>query len=187
MNNLNKFLNYAIGAVVVVIVIGGVYFKRDKIFPKSAEAKKIELTSSDLDDIVNRNLTETSRKKIHDRFVADKALEDSKRAINEIVKANQAKMENEQRKLPVGKQIHREAPQEIPNSPSEAINSQVYERNTQNKMDELDRKEYIRQYKENALRGGFIVELGPDLEVIRATPVRQPSQQDDSSDSYPSD
>lgn len=55
-----------------------------------------------------------------------------------------------------------------------------------NQPQTLTKQEYARQFIENARRDGFEIELNDDLEVIRATPIRKPSNDIDEVDILPS-
>jgi hypothetical protein len=52
------------------------------------------------------------------------------------------------------------------------LRDQLDKRKSEADQESYDKKEYIRQYKENARKDGWIVELNDNLEVISAKPVK---------------
>lgn len=71
-----------------------------------------------------------------------------------------------------------------PESPSEVIQMEMYKQKMQEQADEAYRQEYARQFKENALRNGYEIELDQNLEVISVKPLRQPSSSQPSDYDY---
>ncbi|MBC7466542.1 MAG: hypothetical protein H7256_11170, partial [Bdellovibrio sp.] len=55
------------------------------------------------------------------------------------------------------------------------------------RQEETEKKEFARQYIENARKDGYHVILSPELKVLSVTPIRQPSQIPDSTDSFPAE
>lgn len=71
-----------------------------------------------------------------------------------------------------------------PESPSEVIQMELYKQKMQDAANEAYKQEYARQFKENALRNGYEIELDGNLEVISVKPLRQPSSSQPSEFDY---
>ena len=87
--------------------------------------------------------------------------------------------------VPIEKQIWKES--DAQSTPAEVVNSNMYDEAALNRLDEESRKQYAQDFVENARKGGFHVVLSKDLTKIESvTPIRKPSQQEDSVESFPS-
>jgi hypothetical protein len=59
------------------------------------------------------------------------------------------------------------------NSPAADIEKEMADREARAETAQMEREEYARQFKENALRGGYQIELDDQYRVIRVTPVKK--------------
>lgn len=173
----------------MIIIIGAsfVYIKNTKQSAPAATMSSAELTSRDLDNIVNKYIKNTNEEALRTKIMAEKSIIETKKRLAEQDLLNKIKQDKENASIPLEHQIRKEPQVETLDSPAELINAKIYEKNQQDKMDEAEKKEYAREWIRNARSAGYLLELSPDLEVIRYTPIRKPSQQDDSTESYPSD
>lgn len=71
-----------------------------------------------------------------------------------------------------------------PESPAEVIQMEVYRKKMQELADQAYKEEYARQFKENALKDGYEIELNDNLDVISVKPLRQPSSSQPSDYDY---
>lgn len=62
-----------------------------------------------------------------------------------------------------------------PTDPMSMIQHQIFEEQNKQNMNEAFKKEYARQFIENARRGGYEIKLSEDYRVISVKPLRQPS------------
>ena len=184
MKKLNSFLNFLI--FTLVVIIGGVffYFKNHKE-TKRAAGKPADLSSQELDLIVNKYIKTTNLEAFKSKVMAEKFILEARQRLAELDKQKRLKQDKENAELPKERQIRKDNESFDPGTP--IVNSRVTEKNDQEVMNEQEKKEYAKQWILNARKAGYLLELSPDLEVIRYTPIRKPSQQDDSAESYPSD
>lgn len=125
--------------------------------------------SIDVDRIVNQYLQETSKKLVRDQFEANKAVEAARAAI----KIKKEKDTILQSQPPPEAQFHKANEVSVRNqNPTLVLPGNVP------LEQQIDKEEYARQFIENARQGGYHIELNDNLEVIKATPLRQPSQID---------
>lgn len=186
MRKLNSFLNLLIFSLVIVIGGAFFYFKSVNDPRQPAKEKGSELSSQELDLIVNKYIKTTNLEALKTKIMAEKFMIEARKKLAEIERQKKIKQDKEISEIPQDRQIRKDNNNDT-ESPNQIINSKVYENHDQEGMDEFEKKEYARQWILNARKAGYLLELSPELEVIRYTPIRKPSQQDDSADSNPSD
>ena len=174
---LNKLFNYLIAAG---LVLYGLYFFLGKeTFQRQKDVvQKSDFSSVDHEKIVNKYLQETSKKMLQDQYNSKRAVE---KAFQQPLKLNK-QIEVSPADIPREQQIHKDQSSESSISSNSKINQEIQKE----PFDKIDKKEYARQFIENARRGGYHIELSDDLEVIGVTPLRTPSQQIDSFEILPS-
>lgn len=177
VGKINSLLNYLIAAVVMIIA-GSFFYFRDNSSAVTASPPK--LSSHDVDKVVNKYIRETSTDTLRQKILSEQAFREAKKKIAELNRANQLRQQKEIENIPAAKQIWKESDVQLPPGP------QVAEQTSDGRMTEQEKREYARQYIENARKGGYAIELNSDLEVIKVTPLRTPSQENDSYESYPS-
>lgn len=170
-----------------MVVVGSLVFyaKNAKETVSDEKTNTAELSSQDLDGIVNKHIKSVNEEAIKTQIMAEKSMIETRNRLAELERLNKIKQDKENANVPLDRQIRKEV--QIEASPADIINAKVYEKNQQDEMDEAEKKEYARQWIQNARKAGYLLELSEDLEVIKYTPIRKPSQQDDSATSYPSD
>lgn len=176
MKTLNSIFNFAIFAI--ILGYAGFFFYNQN--QKKTPEGKIEQSSRNVDDVVNKYLAQTTEQMAREKLEKDKALY---RALTQPVKINPTQVGPNPEDIPREQQISKDRQM----TPSEVINAQVYDQQAQAKQEALDKKAYAREFIENARRGGYEIELDSDNKVIKSTPIRKPSQDDDSIEPYPSD
>lgn len=65
--------------------------------------------------------------------------------------------------------------QPLPANPMDLIHHQIFEEQSQRHMSEAFKREYARQFIENARRGGYEIRLSDDFRVLSVKPIRRPS------------
>lgn len=205
MRNLNQILNYLIGLSLAIIVGGYFYFNQPtSVVPENLKTQKLTAEQQrKADESVNRYMQRAHHEAKFSQFKVERELEEARKKVEEDKKAQIILEEQRQQEMATQDQIYR-APKQADatsnksesafgtpdvnsgqiNSASESFPSDV------KSMTPEQKREYARQYIENARKGGYSIELSDDLEVIRATPIRKPSQQrppPDSIESYPTD
>lgn len=172
-----------------MVVIGTfVFYAKNEKEPELREKTNVtELSSQDLDSIVNKHIRSTKDEALRTQIMAEKSMIETRKKLAELEQQKKIKQDKEAVSIPIDRQIRKEGASEAETSPADIINAKIYEKNQQDEMDAAEKKEYARQWIQNARKAGYHLELSSDLEVIKYTPIRKPSQQDDSAESYPSD
>lgn len=184
MRKLNSLLNLLI--FTLVIVLGGAFFYlKNSKEPRTPAAKTSELTSQELDQIVNKYIKTTNQEALKTKIMAEKFMIETRKKLAEIERQKRMKQDKENAEIPRDRQISKDA-DEI-SRPADVLLSKLNDKKMQEQQEEYEKQEYARQWILNARKAGYLLELSPDLEVIRYTPIRKPSQQDDSTESTPSD
>ncbi len=183
MRKLNSLLNLLI--FTLVLILGGtfLYFKDSKNGWLPA-TKSSELSSQELDQIVNKYIKTTNLEALKTKIMAERVMIETRQKLAELDRQKRLKQDKEIAEIPRDRQI---AKNDENRSPAEVLRSQLNEKKMQEQQEESEKQEYARQWILNARKAGYLLELSPDLEVIRYTPIRMPSQQDDSTDSTNSD
>lgn len=180
MKQLNKLFNYII--LLMVVGYGTFFFYGESIMKPQKPAGQFELSSNDIDQVVNKHLKQTTETIEKEQFNSEKAIY---KALRQPLKISTAIKETNPEDVLVSQQIWKES--EVSVSAADQINSSVYDQMALQKQNEQERKQYAKDFIDNARRGGFHVELSEDLSrILRVTPIRKPSQDDDSYESNPS-
>lgn len=188
MSKLSDILNYLI--VFLVVGIAGAIFYFKNVESAEVAAKPLtaqQLSSKQQDEVVNKYLQETNQSVLREKIKSERIMAEARIKLAELEKLNREKQQKENEKIPLERQIWKESSSDVADSPAQDINSKVHQKAFQDKSEEAEKKEYARQFIENARKGGYHIELDSNNEVIKVTPIRKPSQQEDSSGSYPSD
>lgn len=179
MRKLSRFLNFLIFTLILIISAAFYYLKAT---PEPAKAKPA-LSEQELDNIVNKNIKKTVLETQIAKSLVQKSLLDTQKMLTELEKLKKKQEEKEIENIPRERQIWKD----VQNENSPLIENYTEDKSDLSKMNEQEKKEYAREWIQNALREGYLLELSPSLEVIRYTPIRKPSQLDDSVESFPSD
>lgn len=163
------------------------YLKNNQNPPVEVKSVNEQMSSKQQDEVVNKYLKETTESVLREKIKSERIMAEARIKLAELEKINREKQQKENEKIPLERQIWKESKMPVVDSPAQDINNKVYNKNFQDIKDEAEKKEYARQFIENARKGGYHIELDNNLEVIKVTPIRKPSQYDDSSESYPSD
>lgn len=183
MQKISFFLNFLIIALITTIVGAFFYLKSRPVVGGDSPKISSQEINKKLDESVNKHLQKTMQSIQKTKIMTDKSLNEIQKKLAETKRLNRIKEEKENANIGLERQIWRpEKSQE-----AEATPIETSDENWQNKMDANEKKEYARQWIENARKEGYLLELSPDLEVIKYLPIRKPSQQDDSIEVYPSD
>lgn len=174
MKFLNKIFNYLIGAGLVGY--GFFFYFKDKgqLGSKNAPIQVTHSSSIDPQRIVNKHLQDTSHNMIRGQAEQKKMID---AALRESMKLKEKPIPVPD--IPLEAQLHKNTV--ILNKPV------IPQKNSNPKSNEvMDKNEYARQFIENARRGGYEIELSEDLEVIKSTPIRSPSNNFDQVEILPS-
>ncbi len=180
MKRLNKLFNYLI--IILIMGYGAFYLFSDRLLGPR-QMGKIDLSSNDVDQVVNKYLKQTTESMQKEHFETAKALYKALKQPLVLTKKNT--QETNPDDVPVSKQIWREADVQV--SPADVVNTDLYNQTANENLDEAARRQYAKDFIDNARRGGFHVVLTDDLTEIKSvTPIRKPSQQNDSIEPFPS-
>ncbi len=177
MGKLNSLLNLLI-AFVVIVIAGGIFYFKAK---PAVDSNGVKLSTHEVDKVVNKYMQQASVETLRQKLLTDRALEKSRQKIAELNEKNRLRQQKELENIPAEKQIWKESDVQAMAQPQAAPPPA-----NDGEMSEAEKKEYARQYIENARRGGYAIELNDNMEVIKWTPLRKPSQQDDSYEPLPS-
>ncbi len=201
MKEVNKLLNYLI--FLSVAVLGGGYFYSTSQTGDTTIPAKNELTQAErqkVDQTVNKYLQAASNEAKLNELRVQRELQIVRQKLEaEKIKLQKAAEANEA-DIPIERQIFKRSDQITP-AEAQTVEPQptvqiMPKKTNENSFDqEIDpksmtpeqKREYARQYIENARKGGYAIELSNDLEVIKVTPLRKPSQQSDVIPTYPTD
>lgn len=182
MKLLNQYLNY----LILFLVIGyiGFYFYSKNTGSNIQAKQMVVAPKPNVDQVVNKYMQETALKNKLLQATTQTAIK------NELVKVKNFKKLQvlEEQQVPAEQQIWKENinPDLKAQSPSEEINHKILNQEIKKAEEEAYKQEYARQYIENARKNGYHIMLDENMNVIKATPIRKPSEED-SVDSFPTD
>ena len=152
MINLKQTLNISI--ILTILIVGAwVYFNKQPT--KNTVNKTLVKT-----DPAEKYLKDLSKKINVDKKIMELKLQSN------IKKEKELKAEESSLAIAPGKQIHRANTQTNLNlDPKSQLNSGTFESSS------MSKEEYIRQYKENALKDGYEIEFNDQLDIISVKPI----------------
>lgn len=179
MVGINKFLNLVI--IFGCVVIAFFFYQAKVENEKSAQAQNHAVEQSsvkpamDPQDLANKYLQQAQQNLATEEL---KASINIKKAIAESQQATtQPKVvETDPSKVPIEQQIWKEPDQK-------PLEQRFSEELSQKNPGEMDKQEYIRQFKENARKNGYEITVNDDLEVTSVTPIRKPQNSKNDYDS----
>ena len=188
VKSIEKLLNYSIALVVIGIAVSFFLFKTDN----QSSSSKTKMTNEEVDKVVNKYLQQAAYQNKMNQWKTEKALREARLKVEKDMEMVKRKQDEELQKIPAERQIWTESEMaKVANQstlsnveqpePVKAKTAQSEEFDIKTMTPE-EKKEYARQYIENARRGGYLIELDDNMEVIKSTPIRKPTQQDDSVD-----
>lgn len=185
MKKLSEYLNYLILSVIVGFI--AIYFVEiKKVFIKHEITAPTETKPAtvNVDEVVNKYMKQTEAQILRERVESELAL---RRQLNRpiVIKKAESVAEINPEDIPVEQQIWKDSKLKSMSAAESKKSQQEFEENLK-RQDEQEKKEFARQYIENARKDGYHVVLSPDLKVLSVTPIRQPSQSNDSTESFPS-
>lgn len=183
VKTLSSFLNLIIGALVLVLAGAFFYLQRESAPQARPAAVTAAPDAKSEDKIVNKYLQQAARNADLQRAISDKNLLDARARLEEIEKRKKQEELKAIQEIPLERQIWKE-PRD---TAAQILDADINQSGMSGEMTEEQKKEYARQFIENARRGGYHIELSDDLEVIKAVPIRKPSQQSDEVDTGPTD
>lgn len=90
-----------------------------------------------------------------------------------------AELLQDQRSESVAEDLGVDRRQTLPTNPMDLIHHQLFEEQRNKAVSDAYKKEYARQFVENARRGGYDVQLSDDFRVLSVRPLRRPSRFDE--------
>jgi hypothetical protein len=176
--SLNKFLNLIIIFGCAIFAFFFYQYRADKehpLMPQPVEQSSVKPSSDPL-DLANKYLQEAQQNVNNDKLRASvnikKALAES-----EAAQRQQPQPETDPSKVSAEQQIWKDPSKQQPTSLNGSIEKE-YQRNEQLVAPSgMDKKEYIRQFKENARKNGYEITVNDDLEVTNVQPIRKPQNE----------
>ncbi|MGZ3726740.1 MAG: hypothetical protein ACXWQQ_13115 [Pseudobdellovibrio sp.] len=191
MKTLSDLLNYLI--VLSILALAGSFFYFNDYKKKQSAPTGMSLVERDkmVDQVVNKYIKETTMETSLNKIKIDEALAAARKKIADDREAKRLKDEKEMQNIPIEKQVATEADLQAQAAAMQSqapapqpARQETIELNPK-KMTQAQKEAYAREYIENARKGGYQIELSEDLEVIKATPIRKPSQQSDTVEGAP--
>lgn len=172
MQSINKFLNLVI--IFGCVVIGFLFYKAKTENDRSNRAQQNTVEQSsvrpqmDPQDLANKYLQQAQQNLITDKIKAEINM---KKAIADTQQAGSSPkvVETDPSKVPVEQQIWKDS-----NDQTKPLDQRFSEQLNSGNPGDLDKQEYIRQFKENARKSGYEITVNDDLEVTSVTPIRKP-------------
>lgn len=179
MQGINKFLNFVI--VLGCVVIGYLFYQAKTENDKSVRAQQHSAEQSsvrpamDPQDLANKYLQQAQQNLAADKLRAEISI---KRAMIDSQQAQNPKaiIETDPSKVPIEQQIWKEPADQKPLD-------QRFADQMAPKNGDIDKQEYIRQFKENARKNGYEITVNDELEVTSVTPIRKPQNSKNDYDS----
>ena len=180
MQGINKFLNLVI--VFGCVVIGFLFYQAKTENDKSNKTQQQAVEQSsvrppmDPQELANKYLQQAQQNLNADKLRAEINIKNAIRDTNKAVSGEKF-VETDPSKIPAEQQIWKD-PVEKP------LDQRYSEHLAPPKNNgELDKQEYIRQFKENARKNGYEITVNDELEVTSVTPIRKPQNSKNDYDS----
>lgn len=184
MVGINKFLNIVIilGCVVIAFFFYQAKVENDKsakVQNQSVEQSSVK-PAMDPQDLANKYLQQAQQNLATEEL---KASINIKKAIAESHQAAKpAKVvETDPSQVPVEQQIWKDQAEQM--KAEVPLEQRFSQELNQKNPGEIDKQEYIRQFKENARKNGYEITVNDDLEVTSVTPIRKPQNSKNDYDS----
>jgi hypothetical protein len=181
VKSLDRLLNFLIVLAILFNVAAYFYFK-----PKKFEfgfKNNIPVQSAEVDKVVNKYLQMANEAKNLEQLRLNKASFEAGQKV--IAERELAKLKQEKEMVANSKVVTQAEAAERAKLYADNPNMQASQDTRSSgefdpkNMTPQEKAEYKRQYIENARRGGYLIELSDNFEIIKATPIRKPSQQND--------
>lgn len=179
---INKFLNLVI--ILGCVVIGYFFYQAKVAKDDSVKLanQAIEQSSKkppvDPQELANKYLQQAQQNLATDKLKAEINI---KKAIAESQNPTPAKVvETDPSTVSAEQQIWKDT-----SNQDKGLEQRFSEQLNANKApsEEMDKQEYIRQFKENAKKNGYDITVNDDLEVTSVTPIRKPQNSKNDYDS----
>lgn len=187
MQGINKFLNLVI--VFGCVVIGFLFYqaKTENDNSNKAQQRTVEQSSvrpaMDPQELANKYLQQAQQNLNADKIRAEINIKNAIRDTNKAVAGGggQKVVETDPSKVPAEQQIWKDTTQQM--TAEKLMEMRLSEQMSPKNGGELDKQEYIRQFKENARKNGYEITVNDDLEVTSVTPIRKPQNSKNDYDS----
>ncbi|MES2802600.1 MAG: hypothetical protein V4654_08930 [Bdellovibrionota bacterium] len=183
MQGINKFLNLVI--VLGCVVIGYIFFQAKTENDKSNRAQQQAVEQSsvrpamDPQDLANKYLQQAQQNLVTDKLKAEINIKKAILESQQVQNPNRI-VETDPSKIPIEQQIWKDPTEQMR---AEKPLDQRFSEQLAPKNGELDKQEYIRQFKENARKNGYEITVNDELEVTSITPIRKPQNSKNDYDS----
>lgn len=163
--------------LLVTVLVGAFFYlqrqKKDVVAavpPKAAPVMDVK----NEDKMVNKYLQQAAQNVERQRVLSERSLIEARERLEEIERRKRNEEQQAAQSIPLERQIWKEP---VGDTAAEILDAEISEAQSRGFSSEEQKQEYARQFIENARRGGYHIELSDDLEVIRAVPIRKPSQE----------
>lgn len=179
MVGINKFLNLVIilGCAVIGYFFYQVKADRDASVKVANQALNQSSVKPQMDpqELANKYLQQAQQNLITEKIKAEINI---KKAISDSQNPPPVKtVETDPSKVSIEQQIWKDPQREKP------LDQRYAEELAPKNTGEIDKQEYIRQFKENARKNGYEITVNEELEVTSVTPIRKPQNSKNDYDS----
>ncbi len=177
----SRFSSSSDKAILVIFALAGALLVFGFIDKSFLSEKKVD--RSKMQAAVNRHLLKTAEQlemqkkrmqiestKLNMTYLeskADQAYQPPKEGVNLIENQNSES---------VASDLTETAAKGLTSNPMELIQHDLFVEEQRQKLSENYKKEYARQFIENARRGGYDIKLNDDFKIISVKPIRKPTQ-----------
>jgi len=173
MGFLSRFLNYAI--MLGLIFVGGIIYFSMTHTSVQKKDKSLAIDQNP-EDLANKYLQEANRKLNSDRYKTQTMLSTSASNL-QTLDEHQKIVETNPQKVPVDRQIAKDFSNEIDRNKSleQKFQEELIAAQNQHRQTEIEKMEYIKQFKANARKNGYEIVVDDNLQVISIEPIRKPT------------
>lgn len=123
--------------------------------------------AEELNQVVNKYLKQASIENLRQEVIAEKTLAETRRQLQQLEEERRRKELKEIEKIPLDRQVWKS---------DVSDGDKFIPRAAQSGSEELSPEEYARQFKENARRAGYEIELSSDMQVINYRRIGESTQ-----------
>lgn len=181
---INKFLNYILFFTVAISlgVFGYIYYSQ-KEKKRIEQEKKIASQQPSPEELVNKYLKQGSKE------LQQQQIESMAKITSNLVDEKHNKIpvkEIPPDQIPIEMQIAKDKSNSSASEQSltEEFNQKYFQSQVDQVADEQARKEYAKEFIENARKNGYHITLSEDLQVTSVKPIRKPTNQQNDRDVF---
>jgi glutamine cyclotransferase len=186
MKWINKFLNTILffAVTICVGVFGYIYFQKTSA-PKNLKVSESVHSSLSPEELVNKYMQESSSELQRQKLESANKIKSTTIPI-EISKLKEKEINPSD--IPIEQQIAKDTASVSPQTTlTEDFNQKSWQSQVQNIQSAEEKKQYAKEFIENAKKNGYHITLSDDLQVTSVKPIRKPTNQQNDTDTFESE